>query len=427
MLTLMTSTGAEKLLIDDYCVKELASGLNELQFEMSIWHPQYRLIAEESVIREDSETSLLYEVKAIDGGDELATVKCTIDLSDWQGTMLLNFDQTATVGNIVNSVKPAGWTLTDVSGLLYTRHITMDGGTPLDLLEQLREEFDGVTYQWNNLTKNIRVIDQYAGPNAGASDEYGSYLTRELNLKKNELKGKSSDLVTRLFLYGKDNLSFADVNGGKAYVEDFSYSTKVKSRYMQDDRFTDKLNMLSWAQEKIQQLAVPQRSYDVEVADLARMDSRYTFLDFPLYMKIILIDETRPEARIQVRVVAIWRYPNHPEKNRVMLSTIAPRIMTQVKEALKPITASRMAGGAITPHALTKDLKDTIDGAAEDANTAISVANGAKDTADNAKDTADTANGTANRAIGDLNDIVGALAANTTYSGFRNAIKDKPM
>ena len=417
MLTLYTPTGAEKLLVDDYCVKELASGLNELQFEMSIWHPQYRLIQEESVIREDSETPLLYEVKAIDGGGELATVKAVIDLSDWQGTMILNFDQTATVGAIVNSVKPVGWVLTDVSGLLYTRNITMDGGTPLELLEQLREEFDGITYRFDNIQKTVTLIDQYAGPNAGASDEYGSYLTRELNLKKNELKGKSNELVTRLYLYGKDNLSFADINGGKAYVEDYSYSTKVKSKYLRDDRFTDKANMLAWATEKIKQLAVPQRSYDVEVADLARMDSRYSFLDFPMFMKIILIDETRPESRIQVRVVAIWRYPDHPEKNRVMLSTIAPRIMTQVKEALKPITASRMGGGAVTSRVLAKDVKDGIEGAIEDANTAITEAGNAKDTANTAKDTADTA-------LDGLSNLIWTLKNSPTYNDFKNNAKD---
>lgn len=95
----------------------------------------------------------------------------------------------------------------------------------------------------------------------------------------------------------------------------------------------------------------------------------------------------------------------------------------------KAVAPGAVGGGGLSPQ-LQRELKDTKDtayDAKDKANAANSLAQSAKDKADTAKDTADGAAGTANRAIGDLNDIVTALANNTTYSGFRNAIKDKPM
>jgi methyl-accepting chemotaxis protein len=99
-----------------------------------------------------------------------------------------------------------------------------------------------------------------------------------------------------------------------------------------------------------------------------------------------------------------------------MLSTIAPRVQTQVKEALKPITAQRMGAGAVSKRALSAPLKDEMKSTAESAaeantlattantnanqaketaNSALSAANQAKDTASSASGTASTAKDTA--------------------------------
>ena len=82
MLTLYTAAGAIPLKCDDYYIKELASGLDELVFSISIWDEAYPLIQEEASIREHSgsDTPIDYLVKAIDGGATTAQIKCQIDL-----------------------------------------------------------------------------------------------------------------------------------------------------------------------------------------------------------------------------------------------------------------------------------------------------------------------------------------------------------
>ncbi|MDR9824904.1 hypothetical protein RCJ22_04695, partial [Vibrio sp. FNV 38] len=118
MLTLITAGGSIPLKVDDYYVRELASGLDELVFTISIWDEEYPLIQEESSIREESDGGACnYLVKAIDAGKETANIKAQIDLDEWKSTMTVGYNSGShTLPQIVGAVKPTGWTVTDSSG-----------------------------------------------------------------------------------------------------------------------------------------------------------------------------------------------------------------------------------------------------------------------------------------------------------------------
>ena len=110
MLTLITNSGSVPLHIDDYFIKHLASGLDELIFSVNIWDEEYQLIQEESSIQENSGSPINYLVKAIDGGKSSATIKAQIDLDEWKTTMTVGYNSGSnSVAGIVRSVAPAGW------------------------------------------------------------------------------------------------------------------------------------------------------------------------------------------------------------------------------------------------------------------------------------------------------------------------------
>ena len=334
MLTLITSSGSVPLRVYDYYVKELASGLDELCFSISIWDEQYQAIQEESSIFEQSDgKSAYYLVKAIDGGAESANVKCQIDLDEWRGTFNLSYDSgTASIGDIVNAVKPTGWTVVNNSGIIYRRTVRLEGVTAHDVIEKCRSTFPGVTYRFDNVNKVVEIINANEGPNLGA------FATRELNLKKNEYKGKSTGFATRLYAYGKDGMSFADINGGNPYVENHEYSPRVICAYWTDERYTIPQNLLADAQAKVDEMARPQRSFDCDVVDLAKTNpAKYSELDFQLFSIVGLIDQTRANQKINHQIVELWRYPYEPQKNKVVLSTVAPRIQSQVTQVYQSI------------------------------------------------------------------------------------------
>ena len=336
MLTLYTASGGVPLHEDDYYIKELASGLDELVFSMSIWDAEYPLIQEEASIQEHSndDAPINYLVKAIDGGSERAHIKCQIDLDEWRSAMVIGYNSgSASIGEIVDAVKPTGWTVTDNSGITYKRTIKLDAATAFDVLEQCRSTFSGMTFRFDNVAKTVEIVNMENGQNIGA------FATRDLNLKRNDYKGKSTGFATRLYAYGKDGLSFADINGGKPYVENHDYSNRVICAYWSDERYTVKANLLLDAQAKIDEMAVPQRSFDCDVVDLAAVDpTKYSYLSFPLFTVVGLIDQTRSAGKVNHRVVERWRYPYLPEKNKVVLSTAAPRIQSQVTQIIQSVT-----------------------------------------------------------------------------------------
>ena len=334
MLTLITPSGGVPLRVDDYYIKELASGLDELCFSISIWDEQYQAIQEESSIYEQSDgKSAYYLVKAIDGGVNTANVKCQIDLDEWRETFNLSYDSgTSSVGEIVEAVKPTGWTVVNNSGIIYRRTVRLEGATAQDVIEKCRSTFTGITYRFDNVNKVVEIVNVNNGPNLGA------FATRELNLKRNEYKGKSTGFATRLYAYGKDGMSFASINGGKPYVENHDYSDRVICAYWTDERYTIPQNLLADAQAKIDEMARPQRSFDCDVVDLAKTNpEKYSELDFQLFSFVGLIDQTRAGQKINHQIVELWRYPYRPEQNKVVLSTVAPRIQSQVTQVYQSI------------------------------------------------------------------------------------------
>jgi phage minor structural protein len=335
MLTLYTGSGAVPLNVDSYYIRQLASGLDELCFEVSIWDEAFQAIQEESSILEqsDSTDASYYLVKAIDAGTETANVKCQIDLDEWKASLIVNYKSASlSVAAMVRSVAPAGWTVTDESGLTYQRTIELTSATPLDVLEQCRETFNGVTYRFDNVNKVLTIVNMANGQNLGA------FVTRDLNLKENNYKGKSTGFATRLYAYGKDGLSFASINGGKPYVDNNTYSSRVICAFWKDERYTVAANLLAAAIERLETMAVPQRSFDCDVVDLAATNpEKYAELDFKLFSRCILIDQTRSGAQIVHIIVERWIYPYLPQKNKVVLSTVPPRIQAQVTQIINSL------------------------------------------------------------------------------------------
>lgn len=312
---------------DDYYIKELANGLDELVFSLSIYDPDYKNIWEESQIVADGQP---YIVKAIDGGKDRATVKCQLDVDEWKSSMKVNYTVTGGVAAIVNAIKPTGWTVVNSSGITGSKTLEEITATPMDILQKLRELWEPLGYRIDPAAKTITLGSVASGPNLGA------YVMRQLNLRKIEYKGKSTAFATRLYATGKDGLTFGSINGGKDYVDDNRYSAKTICAYMQDDRIETAQELLAAARQQLAAVCVPQRSYNCDVADLAAVSGRESY---PMFSRVTLIDDTKENAGIVHSVVERWRYPNAPQKNKVVLSTVAPRITSQLTSVINAINA----------------------------------------------------------------------------------------
>ena len=321
MLTLL-STG-EILRCDDYYLRELADGLDELIFQISIWDPAYPRIVEEARIRDRD--AQVYLVKQIDGGADVAKVICQIDLDAWRSEMHLGYSNgSATALQTVSGICPTGWTVSDQSGS--TIHRTVQGSlTSLEICEAVRDTF-AVWIRWDTAAKTCTILS------AALPEPSGAFATRDLNLKQINYKGKSLGLVTRLYAYGQDDLSFASINQGKPYVENFTYTDKILPAFWKDEKYTDAASLLHDATEKLAGMAVPVRSYDCAVMDLAATDpEKYGALSFPLFSVATLIDDVKNFA-VNYQVVERHVYPYYPARNEVIFDSSPQRITAMVEE-----------------------------------------------------------------------------------------------
>lgn len=331
MLTISNNGEQIPLNFDDYYIQEVYGGKDAAGFTLPLDHPGYQYLFEETPLI-DTETKQRYLIKAIDEGQTTVNIKAELDLDELSRDMFLNYTNGSdTVVNTISKALPDGWAVQDHAYFNQRRTIELEAATPLDVIDACPDIYN-VVFHFDN---NARVIHIY---NPDSEEISGVFLTDELNLKSVNFKGKSSGFATRLYAKGKDSLTFADINGGKDYVEDFSYSDKVISVYWKDERYTIAENLLADAKKRLKSMAVPQQSYTCGVMDLARArenqegknDNIYSFLEFELYQNVVLLDRRR-NRRITHTVAEIKRYPKYPEKNEVTLSTVAPSIQNSVK------------------------------------------------------------------------------------------------
>lgn len=320
MLKLINGTEAEVVNVDDFYIKEESDGLDELIFNISIYDPIYPKILEEAIIEYEQQ----YLIKAIDAGSSTAKVKCQINIDAFKNQMYLNYtNDSATLVETINALLPDAWQFLDESGSTIRR--TIEGNyTALEIIEECAETYN-VNFRYDTKLKQLKAV------NPDSYKPMGAFATRELNLKEINYKGKSTDFYTRLYAYGKDGLSIADINDGKPYVENLKYSDKIISKYWKDERYEVAENLKEAAQKAVDSAGIPERSYECSVYDIAATNPEmYKFQDFSLFNVITLIDDIK-NISVNYQVVEYWRYPFYPEKNTVTLSSVAPKIQNSVK------------------------------------------------------------------------------------------------
>lgn len=334
MLKILQADGGQLPLdFDKYFIQEETNGEDQIGFTLPLDHADYKLLAEEVQLL-DAEDGQVYRITAIDEGAATANIKGKLELSPLRADMRIPYTNGSdTLAGTVEGVLPAGWTVVDHSLSTIRRTVDLDSATPEDVILGAASAFGGLAIRYKIADKAVHF---YAPGDFKAG---GVYLTEELNLTSTNFKGSSSGLCTRLYARGKDGLTFAGINGGKDYVENFSYTDKIICAYWEDERYTVAENLLEAAQKKVDASAVPVRSYSCGVVDLAKAwryeegagSNIYAHLNIQLLTVATLLD-THRGTRIDHQVVQYKRYPHYPDLNVVTLSTKAPTITTTVKQ-----------------------------------------------------------------------------------------------
>lgn len=97
----------------------------------------------------------------------------------------------------------------------------------------------------------------------------GALFAYRKNMKSIQRVVDTRSLVTRLYAVGADGLTFADINNGKPYVEDFSYTNEIRISTLDCSSFTNPYQMKEYAEMRLAQYAKPTISYVLNAMDLS--------------------------------------------------------------------------------------------------------------------------------------------------------------
>lgn len=81
----------------------------------------------------------------------------------------------------------------------------------------------------------------------------------------------SREILTRVYLYGKDGLTIRDINKGFEYIENYSYYDElgkkrvIKPTIIKDDRFTNPNSLKEYGEKYLETNSKPKYAYEVKV------------------------------------------------------------------------------------------------------------------------------------------------------------------
>lgn len=312
---LATTTGRMISIDGDYCIQKKYNGINELHFTLS----DGEFLDNEQPIFETTERQR-YLVKVINGQD----IVCDLDLDALRSTQADYSISATPSGHLSDALEEVGWSLVDYTGITTRR--TIEGSlTPLEIIEQVEETWDGVTAEYDTDTQTVTILCPED------NNPQFAFLSEELNLRKLDIACDSSSFCTRLRAKGAEGMTFASINDGKDYVENYTYSDRIiYGTAIKDERFTDAQSLLDYAQATLDAKAVPGVSYECDVIDVAAIDADYSFQKLQMHKSIWLLDKDR-NRKVAHRVVEYHIYPDNPAKNKVTLSTVSPSIQGSMK------------------------------------------------------------------------------------------------
>lgn len=254
-----------------------------------------------------------YTIKEVEPGDDSTEYRGQLDLEDLQRVPFKEFSSTGQTlqATAAAALANTGWLVSVDSSISGVRNVRRIKKTPLEILYAIRDAWM-CEIRFDNLNNTVYFANQIG-------EDRGVYLMRGLNLIKLRPVYDSYDYVTRIIPYGADGLTIEEVNEGIPYVENYQYSTKILTLIWEDTEYEDAQALKEDAIKKLADLSKPKTAYSCEVLALAKMQTKYSVLDYDLGDTVRLYDAMLGVDEKQ-RIVRYVEHPDAPEQDTCEIS-----------------------------------------------------------------------------------------------------------
>ena len=291
-------------------ISTLKTGDKEMSFRFRKESAFADRIKEEGYIRTRTDE---FVIKQVDDGDDWNACTAQLNVEELEGKPFpQGFTTTEqTVISCINAaIEGTGWSV-DLCEVTKKRTVTLESNCSAWNIIQSCIAIYRCEIVFHTLTKTISIYEK-------VGKDSGAYFIEKLNLKKLQVQSNSYDFYTRLIPVGKDGMMLN--TDGKNYIENYQYSTKIKTATWKDDRYTVLEALKEDAEAKLEEMSKPYKSYTADVNDLAAAREEYKlFLSYNLGDTVELISKSK-RIREKHRIVKMYEYPQNPEKNKCELA-----------------------------------------------------------------------------------------------------------
>lgn len=200
-----------------------------------------------------------------------------------------------TAGHALYAVlQGTGWSVgtVDVEG---THDLETEKESILKNINRIQETWGGYLI-WDSINKTVSLRSEETWvPYTGYQVRYGKNL-------KGVTRNEDTDITTKLFPFGADDLNISSVNNGKIYIENYSYTTEEFAEIWSNQDIEDPQELLDEATKYLARKCKPRYNYEVKQVDL-RLKSGYQHEDYDLGHMVDIIDYDLDNTDDRARII----------------------------------------------------------------------------------------------------------------------------
>ena len=321
-------------LLDSFCkdiniIDTLSLGIRELCFYVPCKDEYLDIIQEEYYVETLDYNFIIKEIDMKD--NSFISVRCGPNIEHLQGRLFQYFDcfEQSLKQAYEYCLQDTGWIVEYNSNNKTIVTYQLAWKNSFEMIKSIAKNHNQ-EYWFDTKNKILKIYDKMG-------DSLGAYFSNELRLKQLSKQSTSYDYATVLYAIGKNGLTITDINNGKPYLENFSFSNKYIEKVFIDDKIEVAEILKQRAKEYLDEICIPRASYKIKLTDLNKSVS--------IGDTIIIVDKIKRIKQKQ-RVVKISRFPFAPEKDTIEISNLQPDFVNsyvknskEIKEQLQSLKA----------------------------------------------------------------------------------------
>ena len=302
----------------DIYLDQEVQGIDELTFKMYFDDENYGYIKNEALVQMFDTVYIIREVD-VDKTSLTVDISCEAvwyDIAYGEPLEVFDWSDKSIKEILADLLKTSGWKVGVVDSFRHSSlHLDIDVNR-LSAIRRLEKKVGGELI-FDTQNKIISLVKENI-VHTGAS------VMHEKNAENIKANYDTRELITKIYPYGKEGMTIAEANNGINFVENYTYTKKVRVQTISDERYTNPYELKEMCERALVELSKPRASYTItmkDISELSGLEHEHFFIGglVRVYDKEINIDSN-------TRIMK-WKYNvSDPSKSDINLEYKAKSI-----------------------------------------------------------------------------------------------------